>query len=351
MSQGSDDISIDELKEQVAFMLGIIVVLLGGELAYRWLTDPTDSWAMIQIAVTWIWTSLHTLLFDADSVTVLESTYGLPTVLEFNHPAFDRPIALEVTDECVGVHEVLFVSILIAISPGVPRRLKVRGIVAMLVSLQVINMARLLVLYPLAVNGCLADPGAYGCEEPMWRFHEFMLRIGFMLLIVGGWLVWFVVVDGAGHLRRHQKRLEKRGPIQRRLALREELPDWSKVVLAIGLLVAAAGAYTLALDAEARQHKAEAAGCEEVISAACGRESREWDDISGKAFRQLLVGGVMVASAVVRIDEESLSDGEADISRPTSHDESTDSDDSAAADAVGTEQQSESNESTKAEEE
>jgi len=233
VDRGSDDISIEELREQVVFMLGVIVVLLGGEFVYRWLTDPADSLSWIQIADAWIWNSLHTMLFGSGSVTVVESTYGLPTVLEFNHPSFEQRIWLEVTDECVGVHEVAFVSLLIAISPGVPRGLKVRGIIAMAVALQMINMARLLVLYPLAVTGCQADPGAYGCEDPMWRFHEFMLRFGFMLLIVVGWLVWFVVVDGAGHLRRHQRRIENRGPVQRRLAMRESLPDWSKAALAV----------------------------------------------------------------------------------------------------------------------
>ena len=304
--RGSDDISIEELREQVVFMLGVIVVLLGGELVYRWLTDPTDSLSWIQVADAWIWNSLHSMLFGSSSVTVLESTYGLPTVMEFDHSSFYQPIPLEVTDECVGVHEVVFVSLLIAISPGVPGRLKVRGILAMAVALQMINMARLLVLYPLAVSGCQADPGVYGCEEPMWRFHEFMLRIGFMLLIVVGWLIWFVVSDGAGHLRRHQRRIEKRGPVQRRLAMRESLPDWSKAVLTVGLLLAAAGVYTLAFDDEARQHKLEAEGCEDIISSACGRELHEWDDISGIALRQLLLGASLVAIATVRLEVEAV---------------------------------------------
>ena len=43
VDRGSDDISIEELREQVVFMLGVIVVLLGGEFVYRWLTDPADS--------------------------------------------------------------------------------------------------------------------------------------------------------------------------------------------------------------------------------------------------------------------------------------------------------------------
>ena len=302
----SDDISIEELREQVVFMLGVIVVLLGGEFVYRWLTDPTDSLSWIQIADAWIWYSLHSMLFGSGSVAVVESTYGLPTVLEFNHPTFEQRIWLEVTDECVGVHEVVFVSLLIAISPGVPRSLKVRGIIAMAVALQMINMARLLVLYPLAVTGCQADPGAYGCEDPMWSFHEFMLRFGFMLLIILGWLIWFVVSDGAGHLRRHQRRMEKRGPVQRRLAVRESLSAWSKAALAVGLLLAAVGMYTLAFDDEARQHKLEAEGCEDVISAACGRELHEWDDISGIALRQLLLSASLVGIATVRLEVEAV---------------------------------------------
>ena len=303
VARGGDDISIDELKEQIVFMLGVIIVLLAGEFVYRWLTDPTDSLAWIQIAEAWVWNSLHTSLFGSGSVTVMESTYGLPTVMEFDHPSFNERIPLEVTDECVGVHEVVFVSLLIAISPGVPRRLKVRGIIAMTVALQIINMARLLVLYPLAVSGCQADPGAYGCEEPMWRFHEFMLRIGFMLLILIGWLAWFLISDGAGHLRRHQRRIEKRGPVQRRLVMRESLPDWSKVALAVGVLLAVVGAHTLVFDDEARQHKLEADGCKDVISAACGKELHEWDDISGIALRQLLLGSVISGVATMKVEE------------------------------------------------
>mgnify|MGYP000258509846 CR=1 FL=1 len=96
--RGSDDISIEELREQVVFMLGVIVVLLGGELVYRWLTDPTDSLSLIQVADAWIWNSLHSMLFVSSSVTVLVSTYGLRTVMEIDHSSFYQPIPVAVTD-------------------------------------------------------------------------------------------------------------------------------------------------------------------------------------------------------------------------------------------------------------
>ena len=83
-------------------------------------------------------------------------------------------------------------------------------------------------------------------------------------------------------------------------------PNWSKAALAVGLLLAAVGVYTLAFDDEARQHKLEAEGGEDVISAACGRELHEWDDISGIALRQLLLGASLVGIATVRLEVEAV---------------------------------------------
>ena len=88
--------------------------------------------------------------------------------------------------------------------------------------------------------------------------------------------------------------------------MRESLPNWSKAALAVALLLAVSGVYTLAFDDEARQHKLEAQGCEDVISAACGRELHEWDDISGIALRQLLLSASLVGIATVRFEVEAV---------------------------------------------
>jgi hypothetical protein len=132
----------------------------------------------------------------------------------------------------------------------------------------------------------------------MWEFHQFMLEIGFLLVIVLGWTVWYLVVGGPAKTK--QGDLSLRFSLPTRISQRKPLPQLSLVVLLLAGILATYSVYTLGFDDQAEQQRLEAEGCEEIISAYCAEETRQWDDISGKAWRYLLISGIAASFATLK---------------------------------------------------
>ncbi|MDP6742525.1 MAG: hypothetical protein QF807_00790 [Candidatus Thalassarchaeaceae archaeon] len=312
MEQGQGDVSWSEIATKVKIIGTVVTLLIGAELFYRWITHPDDSFSVYQEIIAWIWFHLHTIIFGADTVTLTTSETGLRTVLDFNYHSnlvgSDIPL-LGVTDECVGIHEIAFVSFMIWMTPGISRQLKLRGIVAMSLILSILNIARLLILYPLAVNGCSDSAGQYGCWSPMWDFHQFMQDSGFMLLILIGWTAWYLIVGGPAKTREIRD-ISSLITLPKNIKQRQPLPQWSIVVLLVAAVIATSAVYTLGFDSGTEKERLEAEGCEGIVSAICAEEIREWNNISGKAWRTLLVSGVVSTIAITKVEWESTSDEE-----------------------------------------
>jgi exosortase/archaeosortase family protein len=302
MERPAGDVSLAEIAGRLKIIVAVVGLLVIAELAYRWLTHPDDSFALYQELLTWAWYHMHGLIFGPETVSYVAND-GPNTILEFYHPSFEGSAMnpLEVTDECVGLHEIAFVSFMIWMTPGISRALKKKGILTMAGVLITLNLARLLVLYPLAVNGCVEAPGQYGCWAPMWEFHEFMLDIGFMLVILIGWTGWFLSVGGP-------KKMEEMGDINLRFALptkisqRSPLPQSLIAVLLVTAIFASSAAYTLSFDDNAEKERLEAEGCEGIILALCAEEVRDWDNISGRAWRTMLVSAIVAAFSLTKLE-------------------------------------------------
>lgn len=309
MEQRPGDVSWEEIATKIKIIFSVVALLIGAELFYRWLTQPDDTFSLYQELITLIWYNLHSLIFGPDSVT-LASKNGLDTVLIFNHPSFEGSDinSLWVSDECVGIHEIAFVSFMIWMTPGVAKNLKIRGITAMALVLALLNIVRLLVLYPLAVNGCVDSPNNYGCWSPMWEFHEFMLQTGFMLLIILGWTTWFIFVGGPEKTRNLD--LKSLFPFPKQIFFKKNLSNASIIILIIIAIISSSAIHTLGFDSQAKQEKIESDGCDGIISAKCAIEIKEWNDISGKAWRTLFVSSVTTAFVITKFDWGNITDEE-----------------------------------------
>ena len=311
MEQSQDDVSWSEIAGKVKIIFTVVFLLVGAELLYRWLTHPEDSFSIYQEFIAWIWYNLHSLIFGSDTITITTSENGLVNVIDFKHPNLigsDIPL-LAVTDECVGIHEVAFVCFMIWMTPGISKNLKLRGIASMTLVLSVLNIARLLILYPLAVNGCSSATGEYGCWSPMWDFHQLMLDSGFLLIILIGWTTWFIFAGGPSKTREMED-IAKLISMPKEIKQRNPLPKWSIVMLLIAGLLATSSAYTLGFDNDAEKEKLEAEGCEDIVSAKCADEIREWENISGKSFRYLLTSAFIALVAVMKFEWKSNLDEE-----------------------------------------
>ena len=311
MEQSQDDVSWQEIAGKVKIIFTVVFMLIGAELLYRWMTHPDDSFSIYQEFIAWIWFNLHSIIFGSDTIIITTGENGLLNVIDFTHPNLigsDIPL-LEVTDECVGIHEIAFVCFMIWMTPGISKNLKLRGIASMTLILSTLNISRLLVLYPLAVNGCSNSLGEYGCWSPMWDFHQLMLDSGFLIIILIGWSGWFILVGGPSKTREIGD-ISKLITMPKGIKQRNPLPQWSLVILFIAGILAVSSAYTLGFDDGADREKIEALGCEGVISAICAEEIREWENISGKAIRNLLTSALFTTFALMKFQWTSNTDEE-----------------------------------------
>ena len=122
------------------------------------------------------------------------------TRIDFYHESFpylDNRVGLYVSDECAGVHEMIFVSTLVLMTDGVTQREKFKAVAVMCGIVYVLNIVRLVAFYPIAVEDCLANPNQPACLNGMWNYHTFVYQWGFLIVLLLMWLVWFKFIGGA----------------------------------------------------------------------------------------------------------------------------------------------------------
>ncbi|MBP66695.1 MAG: hypothetical protein CMA67_05505, partial [Euryarchaeota archaeon] len=159
-AQASDDMSWGEVA-QLGLRYGKIpLALLAVEALYWFITQPSDTLALVQVTEAYIWNELNQLMFGEGASTL--STYnGWLTRIDFYHESFPGAfdsVSLYVSDECAGVHEMIFISTLVLMTDGVTQREKLKAIGVLCGIVYVLNIVRLVAFYPIAVEGCLANP-------------------------------------------------------------------------------------------------------------------------------------------------------------------------------------------------
>ncbi len=198
-AKASDDMSWGEVA-QLGLRYGKIpLALLAVEALYWFITQPSDTLALIQVTEAYIWNEVTQLMFG-EGASTLSTHNGWLTRIDFYHesfPEFDNRVGLYVSDECAGVHEMIFLSTLVLMTDGVTQREKFKAVAVMCGIVYVLNIVRLVAFYPIAVEGCLANPNQPGCLNDMWNFHTFVYQWGFLIVLLIMWLIWFKFVGGA----------------------------------------------------------------------------------------------------------------------------------------------------------
>jgi len=303
--RASKDVSGEEFAEMAYGFLRIPVALILVEMIYWWATEPSNSVEPYQASLASIWSIISNMIWEG-SITQTMHTTDAFTQINLHHPNFNGGIVpVYVSDECAGLHEVIFLGTLMLLTPGVSLRTRWRSVAAMTLVVQVLNMIRLVMLYPLAVSGCEQLPGAYGCEAPMTEFHNFILSSGFLAILVMIWLAWFVGLKINGKVGDTRAKLDELKQFQH-LRLRESLPTWSRVLIGMGLLLALAGTQMYVLDDTNQAHKVMAQDCtfgeqgwETSDGDSCWWEKARWEEAEGRATRAWLFGGLFVLAGVL----------------------------------------------------
>ena len=198
-SKASDDMSWGEVA-QLGLRYGKIpLALLAVEALYWFITQPSDTLALIQVTEAYIWNEVTQLMFG-EGASTLSTHNGWMTRIDFHHEAFPgalNSVGLYVSDECAGVHEMIFLSTLVLMTDGVTQREKFKAVAVMCGIVYVLNIVRLVAFYPIAVEGCLANPNQPECLNDMWNFHTFVYQWGFLIVLLLMWLAWFKFIGGA----------------------------------------------------------------------------------------------------------------------------------------------------------
>jgi|TARA_B100001758_G_scaffold133186_1_gene114650 exosortase/archaeosortase family protein len=195
-----NDISLNELIEMGKRYLLIPLGLLFVEIIYSILTASQDTLAWIQEIVAKIWNYLNQKLYGNDSSTLSEfRDTGHITKVELYNTNFpdiqNNTIDFYVSDECAGVHEMLFITTLIILTPYISKKIKAWSVPIIIILVFCLNLLRLVLIYPLAVSGCDKNPGVWGCDVRWEIFHDFVFEWGSLIILTIIWIIWYLIVN------------------------------------------------------------------------------------------------------------------------------------------------------------
>lgn len=303
----NDDMSWSEVG-QLGLQYGKIpLALLIMEAFYWFLTQPSDTLAFIQVTEAYIWNEVTQLMFG-ESASTLSTHNGWMTRIDFYHESFPGQfdsVGLYVSDECAGIHEMIFVSTLILMTDGVSQRQRFKAVGVMCALVYVLNIVRLVAFYPIAVDGCLADPNQAGCLNNMWEYHTFVYKWGFLIVLLLMWIVWFRYIGaGSSTLQASQERKEQWRIIFRR--------RWSK--LHYGLLITMVTFFIISwmwvnANADATEAKEVIDYCEfsELTTGVCIEAQANWDNAIQGAWSFAVLGLVLGTAGIYEIERKNES--------------------------------------------
>ena len=127
------DLSWSEVLSLSKTYLKIPLALLFVEAIYWFITQPSNTLVPIQITEAWIWSGITNIIYGEGTAT-LTTNNGWMTQVNLsneNFPGVLNTVALYVSDECAGIHEMIFISTLIIMTDGVSQKIKLRSIVVM----------------------------------------------------------------------------------------------------------------------------------------------------------------------------------------------------------------------------
>ena len=286
----------------------IPLALLLVEAFYWFLTLPSDTLAPIQVTEAWIWNEMTNMIYGEGSA-VLSHHNGWLTRIDLQHAAFPGPfdsVGLYVSDECAGVHEMIFLSTLVMMTDGVPQRDKLKAVAVMCGLVYLLNILRLVVFYPIAVNSCLETPDVQACLTPMWQFHESVYTWGFLVVLVGMWLLWFLRFGGPARTLH----ASKSDPSPWRFERRRQWERRHTVVLGVAALMFVLAMTSMFTDQEAVEARETLTACQfsSLLSSQCSDAQLRWDDAIGYAWSFSAIGLAMLFGTVVVI-QRPLEDG------------------------------------------
>jgi len=291
-----DDLSWSEVGEMAYGYLRIPLALIFVEIIYWWGTEPSASLEPLQVLLAWLWTSISNLIWPGSAELVFHGPSQSWTGVNLIGSGFIYgEVPLYIDAECAGVHEIMFLGVLMLLTPGVERGIRQRSLIGMIGIVQFLNFLRLIALYPIGMQ--------YG-EAQMNEMHEFIFRQGFLILLVFFWIIWYIQLNRNGALDKNVKPSLSDIPALNQIGVRESLPRTSVVALVLCAILAIWATHEVTMDAENLQFKAAAEECED--SECENDEAKIWSNVWDRSVRWWLFSAAGAGLAILNVNPSEL---------------------------------------------
>ena len=301
----AEDLSWPEVFQLGKKYMKIPFALLCVEIFYWFITQPSDTLVPIQMSEAWIWNELTNLIYGEGTATLTAHNGWMTQVNLYNSnfPGKLDTVALYVSDECAGVHEMIFISTLIMMTEGVPQKLKIRSVIVMCTIVYVLNIVRLVAFYPIAASDCHLDPNNPVCLTGMWNFHEAIYKWGFLLLLVMMWLVWFRYVGGPSKVLNSKKNNENW-----KISIRSNWGTKHFLVMGFVVMMICYGIFSITTNEIAMDAKETLDFCSfsKLSTGSCIEAQNTWDNAIDTSWSLSAIGVVIGALTVFQFEKKNL---------------------------------------------
>ena len=155
----------------------VMAFVLPIDLLFQYLTRAENSLLLYQKFLTW-------------AIYVVESAFGIGVYIRGEHGtvlSYDDMIDMEIVAECTGLHETVFLSLLIICFRGVKPIVRAKWATYAIIFIFIENLIRIISGYPLI--------HIFGFST--WdKFHYFWWHTGQYALIMAIFVLWVMVVAG-----------------------------------------------------------------------------------------------------------------------------------------------------------
>lgn len=155
----------------------VMAFVLPIDLLFQYLTRAENSLLLYQKFLTWV-------------IYVVESAFGIGVYIRGEHGtvlSYDDMIDMEIVAECTGLHETVFLSLLIICFRGVKPIVRAKWATYAIIFIFIENLIRIISGYPLI--------HIFGFST--WdKFHYFWWHTGQYALIMAIFVLWVMVVAG-----------------------------------------------------------------------------------------------------------------------------------------------------------
>ena len=155
----------------------VMAFVLPIDLLFQYLTRAENSLLLYQKFLTWV-------------IYVVESAFGIGVYIRGEHGtvlSYDDMIDMEIVAECTGLHETVFLSLLIICFRGVKPIVRAKWATYAVIFIFIENLIRIISGYPLI--------HIFGFST--WdKFHYFWWHTGQYALIMAIFVLWVMVVAG-----------------------------------------------------------------------------------------------------------------------------------------------------------